>query len=62
MGVFVQTGVENAEAIFKSHSFYIYRQIFEVILGVLAQKSENVLVTYCSLRLHVFPLKIRDFC
>ena len=30
----------------------------QVILGFFAQKSANVLVTYCSLYLHVFPLKI----
>ena len=32
----------------------------QVILGFFAQKSANVLVTYCSLYLHVFPLIIID--
>ena len=30
------------------------------MLGVVAQESANVLVTYCSLHFHVFPLKIID--
>ena len=32
----------------------------QVILGVVAHKSANVLLTFCSLHLRVFPLKITD--
>ena len=35
-----------------------FTKISQVILG--AQKSRSVLVTYCSLHLHVFPLKLND--
>ena len=30
------------------------------MLGIVAQKSANVLITNCSLHFHVFPLKIID--
>ena len=52
MGVFMRTGVENTEAILG------FTKISQVILG--AQKSRSVLVTYCSLHLHVFLLKLND--